>query len=88
LRLKSDRKVKQMASASLVPNRKVVAQFVASALFAAVAYVVQKAGFHETVGDAALVSGVIASVAGAVAGYVVKEADVVVADVAKVEKDA
>lgn len=54
-------------------SKKLVTSVVTSVLTIAAAYVVQKYGIHESVGTAALVSGIIGQVAGAFAGWFVKE---------------
>jgi uncharacterized membrane protein len=62
---------------SWTPKRKVIAQFTANVLAAVAALLVTKLGIHESAAVAAGVAGVIGIVAGAIAGYVVREAPVI-----------
>jgi hypothetical protein len=64
-----------------LPKRKVVASFVANVLTAAAALLVTKLGLHESAAVAAEVSALIGVVAGAVAGYAVREAPVLEKDI-------
>ena len=68
-------------SASRVPSRKVIAQFVGNVLTAAVALLVTKLGLHESAAVAAEVSAGIGIIAGAVAGYMVREIPVIEKDI-------
>jgi hypothetical protein len=54
-------------------SRKLAVSILTSVLTIAAAYAVTKLGLHESVGDAALVSGLIGQAAGFLAGYLAKE---------------
>lgn len=69
------------APPSWAPRRKVVAQFTANVLAAVAALLVTKLGLNESAAVAAEVSGLIGIIAGAVAGYVVREAPVLEKDI-------
>jgi len=68
-------------SVNWVPSRKLVSAVVTNILTAAVALVVSRLGLHISAGESAEISGGIGIVAGAVAGYVVKEVPVIEQDV-------
>jgi hypothetical protein len=68
-------------SVSWVPSRKVFVQFVTNVLTAVAALLVTGLGLHVSPADAAEISAGIGIVAGAVAGYLVKEAPVIEKDV-------
>ena len=57
----------------MVLSRKLVTAVAVNILTLAAAYAVTKLGLHETTGDAALISGIVAQVASAFAGWLVKE---------------
>lgn len=56
-------------------SRKLIAAVTVNILTVVIAYAVTKLGLHETVGDAALISGVIGQASGAFAGWLVREVD-------------
>jgi putative flippase GtrA len=69
------------AERTWVPSRKLTAAIITNALTWLVALAVTKLGLHESVAVAAWVSTVIGIVAGAVAGYLVKEIPVLEKDI-------
>jgi hypothetical protein len=69
-------------SVSWVPSRKVLVQFVTNVLTAVAALLVTGLGLHEPAAIAAEISAGIGIVAGAVAGYLVKEIPAVEHDIA------
>jgi len=68
-------------SVSWVPSRKLVSAVAANILTAAVALAVSRLGLRVSAGESAEISGAIGIVAGAVAGYVVREVPVIEKDV-------
>ena len=69
--------------ATWVPSRKIIAAVAANVLTLGVALAVSHYGLHESAEAAGIVSAVIGIVAGAVAGYLVKEIPIIEADVTK-----
>jgi uncharacterized membrane protein len=68
-------------SVNWTPSRKVVSQFVANVLTGVAAMLVARLGLHVSPYESAVIASAIGIVAGAVAGYVVREVPVIEKDV-------